>query len=346
MISAFLRGLVVASALLLCGVAGSAARGGSFFPPPSTWPPNAAPPSRGATLVEEREAVERAERLARAIMTYGAVRGAWPADLAQLVPDFASASLARNPFGGVYTYRPTKWSFTLETRLPGGGVVTMTNGEVTSAPLRLLTQGEAARWNRRILRRLAMGLEAYRVDSNEYPASLAELVPFYIAALPLRDAYGGDIVVSLRRDAYSLTSLGRDGRPGGVGVDADVTIATGVVTTTAPAEVSEREYALASAGALSAVANAVCSYAVDNNHAPASLDLLVPVYVAAVPLDGCGRPLAYRLAADGRSFVVGAAGFPCDVAFPGRPLDVRVAVGGAECSSVVIGQADVWDVLD
>ena len=347
MTCAILRESIVVSALLLCGVAGRGALGGSFFPPPSNRPPNAASAERGAALAEERTVVERTERLARAIKTYGAVRGRWPADLAALVPDFAPADLVRNPLGGGCTYRPAGRTFTLETRLPDGGVVAMTNAEVTALPLRLLTKGEAARWNRHILRRLATALEAYRVDNNEFPSSLDELAPVYIDAVQLRDAYGGDIAVSLQRGGYALTSLGRDGKPGGAGVDADVTIATGVVTTTAEAEVSEREYALVSARALSAVANAVCSYAVDNNHAPTSLDLLVPVYVSAVPRDGCGRALAYRLAADGRSFVVGAAGFPCEVAFPGDPLDVRLALDGAECSnSVVIGLTDAWDVLD
>jgi hypothetical protein len=48
------------------------------------------------------------------------------------------------------------------------------------------------------------------------PESLAEVAP------DESDSWGHPLVYTVRGDAYELLSLGHDGRPGGIGIDADI----------------------------------------------------------------------------------------------------------------------------
>lgn len=83
-------------------------------------------------------------------------------------------------------------------------------------------------------------LGAYRIDTGRYPATqqgLRALVerpddeprwsgPYLSRALPL-DPWGHDYVFRSPGDAgrdFELMSLGKDGRPGGVGLDADLSL--------------------------------------------------------------------------------------------------------------------------
>lgn len=80
------------------------------------------------------------------------------------------------------------------------------------------------------LRTIGTALEAYAVDHNRYPPNVPEpkpvagaggsgiealLVPTYMASLPAKDGWGNPILYQSNREGtfYTLTSLGRDGKP-------------------------------------------------------------------------------------------------------------------------------------
>jgi general secretion pathway protein G len=81
-------------------------------------------------------------------------------------------------------------------------------------------------------------LDQYRLDTGRYPSTEQGLTallakpteeprwtgPYLAKALP-RDPWGREYVYRSpgERGEYDLLSLGRDGRPGGIGEDADVT---------------------------------------------------------------------------------------------------------------------------
>lgn len=93
------------------------------------------------------------------------------------------------------------------------------------------------------IRTIAGALEIYRLDNRAYPTTaqgLAALVERpvappapanwsaggYLSVLP-RDPWGGDYIYRAGRGGFELMSLGADGKPGGTGVDADITSANG-----------------------------------------------------------------------------------------------------------------------
>lgn len=85
---------------------------------------------------------------------------------------------------------------------------------------------------------LQKALDQYRIDMGQYPTTdqgLAALVvrpsedthwagPYLAKAIP-KDPWGHDYVYRCpgEHGEYDLSSLGRDGRPGGEGEDADIT---------------------------------------------------------------------------------------------------------------------------
>ncbi len=72
----------------------------------------------------------------------------------------------------------------------------------------------------------------YRWDANSLPSSLAALRPLYRGDDRLKwdeqsnplDAWGRPFVYSIDGTDFKLSSYGRDGKPGGIGLDADLVI--------------------------------------------------------------------------------------------------------------------------
>jgi general secretion pathway protein G len=82
---------------------------------------------------------------------------------------------------------------------------------------------------------LSTALATYRIDNGDYPTAeqgLTALVKAPAGATvwngpyvqePPKDPWGHDYVYTVADGRYTLTSLGKDGKPGGDGVDADIT---------------------------------------------------------------------------------------------------------------------------
>jgi general secretion pathway protein G len=78
---------------------------------------------------------------------------------------------------------------------------------------------------------VAAAAEQYRIDTGDWPASLDDLLDEgppglgpYLRDRVLRDPWGRRLLYSLDPDGRGFTvfSLGRDGRLGGSGADADI----------------------------------------------------------------------------------------------------------------------------
>src|SRR5579883_1536509 len=76
---------------------------------------------------------------------------------------------------------------------------------------------QRTRWYMRELRK---EIEQYRARNGRLPASLADLEGNLSEQLP--DGWGRPFVYEVDGDTYELYSLGRDGRPGGSGLDSDI----------------------------------------------------------------------------------------------------------------------------
>lgn len=80
---------------------------------------------------------------------------------------------------------------------------------------------------------LEKGLDQYRLENRRYPTSeegLAAIGPFMKKAVP-NDPWGRPYVYRApgQKGDFELFSLGRDGRPGGAGEDADIGVTQEVV---------------------------------------------------------------------------------------------------------------------
>jgi hypothetical protein len=81
---------------------------------------------------------------------------------------------------------------------------------------------------RQALRVLSVEIEQYRQKTGRLPAELTELdkkkiAPFVVGqGGPPRDFWSRPLHYDVNGDSYDLYSLGRDGQPGGSGVDADL----------------------------------------------------------------------------------------------------------------------------
>jgi len=83
-----------------------------------------------------------------------------------------------------------------------------------------------------ILDRMDTAMEAFLSDTGTYPLSLAELLESdkagwdgpYITSGTLRDPWDNQFIYSVSETGgyYVLLSFGAGGKPGGVGVDADI----------------------------------------------------------------------------------------------------------------------------
>ncbi|WP_319951608.1 type II secretion system major pseudopilin GspG [Sphingomonas canadensis] len=84
------------------------------------------------------------------------------------------------------------------------------------------------------IKTLRTALSMYRLDNGDYPTAEQGLNALYAAPTPAppawrayvqdapKDKWGRDYVYARQGGGYTITSLGRDGKPGGEGSDADI----------------------------------------------------------------------------------------------------------------------------
>ncbi len=82
---------------------------------------------------------------------------------------------------------------------------------------------------------LTSALAMYRLDNGDYPTAEQGLKALAVAPSPAppgwhayvqeepKDPWGRDYVYTVEGGSFTITSLGKDGKPGGEGVDADIT---------------------------------------------------------------------------------------------------------------------------
>ena len=85
------------------------------------------------------------------------------------------------------------------------------------------------------IRTLSGALAMYRLDNGDYPTTQQGLQALAVQPTPAppawrsyvqetpKDAWGNDYVYASEGGQFTITSLGRDGKAGGEGVDADIT---------------------------------------------------------------------------------------------------------------------------
>lgn len=82
-------------------------------------------------------------------------------------------------------------------------------------PLESLVKGDERARTSEDATRLAIALERFRVASGRYPTTLGELVPAYIADVPLDSTTGGPLIYRVSENGYTLYSVGNDGEDNG-----------------------------------------------------------------------------------------------------------------------------------
>jgi general secretion pathway protein G len=82
---------------------------------------------------------------------------------------------------------------------------------------------------------LSSALAMYRLDNGDYPTAAQGLKALAVQPTPTppawrayvqedpKDPWGRDYVYTVDGGSFTITSLGKDGKPGGEGVDADIT---------------------------------------------------------------------------------------------------------------------------
>jgi len=82
---------------------------------------------------------------------------------------------------------------------------------------------------------LSSALAMYRLDNGDYPTPEQGLKALAVQPAPAppawrsyvqeepKDPWGRDYVYTVNGGSFTITSLGKDGKPGGEGVDADIT---------------------------------------------------------------------------------------------------------------------------
>jgi general secretion pathway protein G len=83
---------------------------------------------------------------------------------------------------------------------------------------------------------ISSALKLYRMDNGDYPTAEQGLKALVVAPSPTppgwlhpyveqdpKDPWGRDYVYTVDGGSFTITSLGKDGKPGGEGVDADIT---------------------------------------------------------------------------------------------------------------------------
>ena len=87
------------------------------------------------------------------------------------------------------------------------------------------TKGQAAttqRQARRYLNMVNSAIQAYHKEHGKWPASLKKI--YDDTNFPSSDIWGHPYAYHLTENSYTLISYGRDGKPGGVGLDSDISV--------------------------------------------------------------------------------------------------------------------------
>lgn len=94
-------------------------------------------------------------------------------------------------------------------------------------------QSYPTRRARELMIQIARAVESYRIANGRSPATLAELVPAQLGAVP-EDPWGGPFVYEPAGRRYRLRCNGSDKAQGGSGDAADLTVADGEFTAGTP----------------------------------------------------------------------------------------------------------------
>ena len=248
-----------------------------------------------------RRSLEEMNEICDAVVRYSVMRlglGHVPQTLEELVPAFLERVPSASPFSAPYEYSATDGHFALRLALPGSGEIRNEDGAFTKLPRNAITDREAARLTRQQLAELAQAVESYRVDYNRFPERIEEVAPLYQPFLHSVDPYGHRYVLALAPDDYVLTSLGRDGLPGGDGFDADSRITNGMQFTATTPYRGGYEYLRRTFQDMSQIAGALSYFEEQTGRWPDALSELVggPWFSWPRPFtDDCGNPYDYRV---------------------------------------------------
>jgi hypothetical protein len=94
-------------------------------------------------------------------------------------------------------------------------------------------QSYPTRRAREMMVQIARAIEAARAELGRAPATLEELVPGKLDAVP-RDPWGRSFVYDATGRGYSLVCLGADGAPGGTGDAGDLRVVDGTFVAATP----------------------------------------------------------------------------------------------------------------
>lgn len=248
-----------------------------------------------------RQTLEEMNDISDAVMRHSIMRlryGQVAASLQDLVPDFLDHVPVESPLSTPYEYAGRDGHFVLRLALSGVGEVRNEDGAFTKLPGGAITDREAARLARQQLLDVALALESYRVDYNEYPVNIDDLFPVYRRFSITTDPYGHPTVFNLHPDTYALTGLGRDGQPGGSDFDTDTIVAPGQrITQTTPYH-GRQEYARRTYLDMLSITSAISDYLERTGTLPGGLSDLPsnPWFDASRPfVDFCGNPYSYQV---------------------------------------------------
>jgi hypothetical protein len=248
-----------------------------------------------------RRSLEEMNEIADAVVRYSTMRLGYqgvPQTLDALIPEFRASAPSTSPFSSPYEYTATGAHFRLRLALPGVGEIVNEDGSFIRLPTGAITDREAARLTRQQLTELAQSVESYRVDNNFFPAQIEEVSPVYRRFVPLVDPYGRPYICSLAPDAYALTSLGRDGLPGGDGFDADSKVTNGMQLVATTPYRGRYEYLRRTLMDMSGIAGALSYFREETGRWPDSLSELLGGPWFWWPrsfTDDCGNPYEYHV---------------------------------------------------
>jgi hypothetical protein len=240
-----------------------------------------------------RQTLEEMNDIVDAVMRYASLRLRYdelPQSLGVLIPEFLDRLPVESPLGTPYQYTSEGPRFLLRAALPGSGEIRNQDGAFARLPPGVITDREAARLTRDQLLSLGTALESYRVDHNQYPATIEDLFPIYTRLSSLTDPYGRQVQCFLAPQEYALTAWGRDGHPGGTGFDADTVVVNGPRLTLTTPYRGRYEYARQTFRDMSGIVRALSSYRDEKGRWPGSLSQLNE----GPFLDFCGNPYVYE----------------------------------------------------
>ena len=248
-----------------------------------------------------RQTLEEMNEISNAVMRHSIMRlryGQVAASLQDLVPDFLDQVPVESPLSTPYEYAGRDGHFVLRLELPGIGEIRNEDGAFTKLPRGVITDREAARLTRQQLLEVALALESYRVDYNEYPANIEDLFPVYRRFSITTDPYGHRYVLDSTSDTYVLTTLGRDGQPGGSDFDTDTIVTPGQRIMQTTSYHGRQEYARRTYLDMLAITSAISDYLERTGALPGALSDLPSNSWFDAPrpfVDSCGNPYRYQV---------------------------------------------------